>query len=134
MPEAPPLEPLIGNWVLGDPSAPVGKASFEWLDGGFFVIQRWEVDITEAPNGIAILGDDPVTGELVQHYYDSRGVARVYGMSLEHGVWKLWRDGDDFSQRFTATIDGDTIAGAWEIALDGKTWEHDFDLVFTRAE
>jgi hypothetical protein len=131
--EPPPLGPLIGTWSLGDPAAPVGKASFEWLDGGFFVIQRWEVGIAEAPNGIAILGADASNGELVQHYYDSRGVARVYGMSMENGVWKLWRDGDDFSQRFSAEIGEDTISGAWEIALDGKTWEHDFDLVYTRA-
>ena len=27
-----------------------------------------------------------------QHYYDSRGVARVYQMSLEGGIWKLWRE------------------------------------------
>jgi hypothetical protein len=67
--------------------------------------------------------------------HDSRGVARVYGMSLDDGVWRLWRDGSDFSQRFTGTFsdDGTTISGAWEIALDGSRWEHDFDLVYTRV-
>jgi hypothetical protein len=30
-----------------------------------------------------------------QHYYDSRGVARIYPMSLNGGGWKLWR-GPDF--------------------------------------
>jgi len=56
-------------------------------------------------------------------------------MSLEDGVWKLWRDEPDFSpldlaQRFTGTFsdDGKSIAGRWEISHDGKTWEHDFDL------
>jgi hypothetical protein len=29
-----------------------------------------------------------------QHYYDSRGVARIYQMSLNDGGWKLWRDPD----------------------------------------
>jgi hypothetical protein len=33
---------------------------------------------------------DPATFE--QHNYDSRGVARVYQMSLEGGIWKLWRE------------------------------------------
>ena len=58
----------------------------------------------------------------LQHYFDSRGVARVYKMSVEEGVWKLWRDEPDFSpldfsQRFTGTFsaDGTTIAGRWEI-------------------
>jgi hypothetical protein len=33
---------------------------------------------------------DPATFE--QHYYDSRGVAPVYQMILEGGIWKLWRE------------------------------------------
>jgi hypothetical protein len=27
---------------------------------------------------------------------------------------------------------GNTISGAWEISRDGSTWEHDFDLIYTR--
>jgi hypothetical protein len=61
-------------------------------------------------------------------------------MSIEDGVWKLWRDEPDFSpldfsQRFTGTFsaDGETISGRWEICHDGETWEHDFDLTYTRA-
>ena len=40
----------------------------------------------------------------------------------------------DFAQRYTGTFsdDGTTIAGRWEIAHDGSTWEHDFDLTYTR--
>jgi hypothetical protein len=62
-------------------------------------------------------------------------------MSFEDGVWKLWRDEPDlspidFSQRFTGTFsdDGKSIAGRWEINHDGKTWEHDFDLTYVKAE
>ena len=130
-----PLAALVGDWALGDPSSPVGRTSFSWLEGGFFLVQRWTVDIPEAPDGIAILGEDAAGGGLVQHYYDSRGIARVYGMSLDDGVWRLWRDGSDFSQRFTGRFsdDGTTISGAWEIAPDGSRWEHDFDLVYTRV-
>ena len=61
-------------------------------------------------------------------------------MSFEDRVWKLWRDEPnfsplDFSQRFTGIFseDGKTIAGAWETSYDGKTWEHDFDLTYTKA-
>ena len=41
----------------------------------------------------------------------------------------------DFAQRFTGTFsdDGQTIAGDWEIAHDGSTWEHDFDLTYVRV-
>jgi hypothetical protein len=129
------LDLLVGDWVLGDPAAPVGSTSFTWLEGGFFLVQRWKVEIPEAPDGIAILGEDPDTGELVQRYFDSRGVVRVYRTSLEGRIWRLWRDHPGFSQRFSAEIsgDGDTISGTWEISSDGYTWEKDFDLVYTRA-
>jgi SnoaL-like domain len=57
-----------------------------------------------------------------QLYTDERDVQRVYEMSPGDGVWKLWRDGEPFSQRFTGIFseDGNTIAGRWEIAEGGK--------------
>ena len=93
-----------------------------------------------APDGLAIIGADPENeGNYLQHYFDSRGVARLYKMSFGDGIWKLWRDSPDFSplnfaQRYTGTVNSDrkTISGAWEICHDGKTWEHDFDLTYTR--
>jgi hypothetical protein len=140
------LEPLVGEWTLlaafGDTSpADIGaRASFEWLPGERFLVERWEVPVPEAPDGIAIIGEDPESeGTFLQHYFDSRGVARVYKMSLERGVWKLWRNEPDFSpldfsQRFSGTFsdDGKTIAGTWEISHDGETWERDFDLTYTK--
>jgi hypothetical protein len=140
------LEPLVGEWSMvptfkGMPPAEAGApVSFGWLPGGQFLIQRWEVPVPEAPDGIAIIGTDPESqGAYLQHYFDSRGVARVYKMTLDDGVWKLWREEPDFSpldfsQRYTGTFgnDGKTIAGAWEICRDGKTWEHDFDLTYTK--
>jgi hypothetical protein len=141
------LKPFVGEWnlvaVFKDmPPADAGaRVSFDWLPGERFLIQRWEVPVPEAPDGIAIIGADPESeGNYLQHYFDSRGVARVYKMSFEDGVWKLWRDNPDFSpldfsQRYTGTFsdDGDTITGRWEICHDGKTWDHDFDLNYKRA-
>jgi hypothetical protein len=140
------LAPLVGEWTMvptfkGVPPAQAGaRVSFEWLPGERFLIERWEVPVPEAPDGIAIIGADPAKeGSYLQHYFDSRGVARVYKMSLEGRIWKLWRDEPDFSplgfsQRYTGTFgdDGKTIAGAWEIRHDGKHWEHDFDLTYTK--
>jgi hypothetical protein len=141
------LAPFVGEWrilaALGDhPGADIGaRVGFEWLPGEMFLIQRWKIPIPEAPDGIAVIGADPNReGSFLQHYFDSRGVARVYKMSLEGSVWRLWRDEPDFSaldfsQRFTGTFsaDGNTIAGRWEICHAGATWEHDFDLTYTRA-
>jgi hypothetical protein len=40
----------------------------------------------------------------------------------------------DFPQRYTGVLGdgGATIVGAWEICHDGQSWEHDFDLTYTR--
>ena len=114
-----------------------GRVSFEWLDGGKFLIQRWSVDVPEAPDGIAIIGAGDEPGSFRQHYFDSRGVRRVYEMSLLDGVWKLWRDAPDpFPQRYIGTFsdDGKTISGGWEKAADGSHWETDFDLTYRRVE
>ena len=99
------LEPFVGEWRLVAvfkvlPPADIGaRVTFEWLPGKRFLIQRWEVPIPEAPDGIAIIGADPESaGNYLQHYFDSRGVARVYKMSFADGVWKLWRDEPDFSR------------------------------------
>ena len=124
------LEPLVGEWILlaafdETPPADIGaRVRFEWLPGERFLIQRWEVPIPEAPDGIAMIGADPENGgRYLQHYFATRGVARVYRMSFEGGVWKLDRDEPDFSpldfaQRYTGTLSDDvrTIAGRWQPA------------------
>jgi hypothetical protein len=134
------LEPLVGEWTMeaGPPGGPAwegeARVSFEWL-GDAYLIERWTVEQPEAPDGIAVIGPDESGESFVQHYFDSRGVARVYSMSLEEGVWKLWRDGEDFSQRFSGTFsdDGQRIDGRWEIAHDGENWETDFDLTYIKV-
>jgi hypothetical protein len=146
------LAALVGEWGMvaefdGAPAADSGaRVVFEWMPGKRFVIERWEapaLDPLDMPAaGIAIIGADPEgAGQFLQHYFDSRGVARIYKMSFNDGVWKLWRVSPDFSpldfsQRYTGSFsdDGETISGAWEICHDGATWEHDFDLTYTKVK
>jgi hypothetical protein len=141
------LAPLAGEWSMVavfqgmEPVDAGARVSFEWMPEKRFLIQRWEVPIPEAPDGIAIIGADPASeGRYLQHYFDTRGVARVYKMSFAAGVWKLWRDEPDFSpldfaQRYTGAFSDDStiITGAWEIRHGDGVWEHDFDLTYTRA-
>lgn len=141
------LRPLVGEWRMvptfeGMPPIEMGSpVTFEWMPGEQFLVQRWTIPIPEAPDGIAIIGPDPKRdGQYLQHYFDQRGVARIYKMSFADGVWQLWRDEADFSpldfsQRYTGTLsdDGTTITGAWEICHDGTTWEHDFSLTYTKV-
>ena len=143
------LQPLIGEWSMAivmpgeqrpSPLPDVGaRVTFEWMGDQAFVLERWTVPVPEAPDGLAVIRWDEGRGGFLQHYFDQRGVARVYEMSFADRVWKLQRTKPDFSpfefsQRFTGTFtdDGKRIEGTWEIAHDHKTWEKDFDLIYTR--
>jgi hypothetical protein len=135
------LEALVGEWTMeaGPPGGPPwpggGRVTFEWLEGVPLLIERLHVDVPEAPDGVAVIGCDGMSDSYYQLYTDERDVQRVYEMSLSDGVWKLWRDGQPFSQRFTGTFseDGKAIAGRWEIQEDGK-WKTDFELTYTKVE
>jgi hypothetical protein len=87
-----------------------------------------------------IMGPDPGRMPYCQHYFDSRGVARVYAMDFSDGEWTLLRDAPDFTpldfaQRYTGTFsaDGRRIDGYWESAPDGSAWELDFHLSYAKA-
>ena len=141
------LEAFIGEWSIeasfpdAAPTGAVGRIVFEWMPGGQFLVQRWEVSHPDAPDGLAIIGLDRDGEAFTQHYFDSRGVARVYAMTFGDCVWTLSRTSPDFSplnfsQRFTGTFGdgGKTIQGRWETSDDGSSWEHDFDLIYAKIE
>ena len=135
------LEPLVGEWILeasapgGEPWPGKARATIEWHDSGAHLVERSTVEMPEAPDGIKIMGCDAANGTYYQLYSDDRGVCRVYQMSIGDGEWRLWREGQPFSQRFTGTLedDGDTIVGRWEKAEDGTNYELDFRLTYRRA-
>src|SRR5205809_657827 len=95
------LAVLVGEWETTAPGVDArGRTAFEWLEGGGFMIARSAVDRPEFPNSISIVGATGADGGLQQHYFDSRGVARIYEMTLEGGVWTLFREGPDWPQRY----------------------------------
>ena len=137
------LEALVGEWDTEAthrmlPSTVVrGHSAFEWLEGEKFLIVRSRVEHPDFPDSISVIGD---TEGLCMHYFDSRGVARTYQMSLARSEWKLLRDRPDlspldFSQRFSGTLssDGNTITGLWEMSKDGATWENDLWITYRRT-
>ncbi len=137
------LEILAGNWdmelsnasFLPDPSASThSKASFEWVEDGAYLAMRQGNRDSGPPFATWTISRDEAAKEYVILYYDDRNVSRIYRMSFDRNIWKIWRDSPGFSQRFTGRIseNGRTIKASWEKSTDGKTWEHDFDLTYTR--
>jgi hypothetical protein len=132
---------FIGTWETAGthpmlPGEDIGGTStFEWLEGRRFVIWRAQCDHPQIPDAITIIG--VTDGRLSMHYFDQRGVHRVYAASLEQATWRYWRDvpAPDLSQRFTGTFsdDGDTIMGRGALSRDGSTWEDDLALDYRRV-
>ena len=132
-----PFEALIGKWDteakhrLVD-EVVLGNATFEWLEGDHFVVLRSHNDHELFPDAIGVIGR-PESGEgLVLEYFDSRGVRRTYGVSLEDGVLRIWRDDPTFAQRFSATLGHDAFEGLWQLAETPGDWKDDLRVTYRR--
>lgn len=136
------LDVLVGEWdvEMSFPADPLstarGHTTFEWLAEGAYLNMRMGDRAGTSPWSLSIIGRDDASETYTMLYFDWRGVSRIYQMRLEGREWKQWRDAPGFSQRFAGTLseDGNTITARWEKSFDGTTWEHDFDLTYTRAK
>jgi hypothetical protein len=148
---------LVGRWTTEAthpmmPGVTVhGTVTIEWLEGERFLIHRARTDHPDFPDGISIIGHTehdrvdqathalPVSAEqppLHMHYYDSRGVYRVYDASIDAAAWRWWRDAPGFSQRFTGTFadGGDTIVGRSQLRRDDDRWNDDLAITYRREK
>ena len=133
-----PFDALIGTWdtEATHPMLPgvvvPGTITFEWLEGGHYLIQRARNEHERFPDAICVIGA-PETGDgLVLEYFDSRGVRRTYGISLEDGVLRTWRDAPGFDQRFAATITPDRFEGVYQLAETPGDWKDDLQVTYRR--
>jgi hypothetical protein len=97
------LKRLVGNWVTEatHPAVPGiivhGTIAIEWLEGQCFLILRSRNDHPDFPEAISIIGftdADRVSAHADErtattgsrrcmHYFDSRGIFRVYEMNID---------------------------------------------------
>lgn len=147
------LERLVGTWAT-EATHPAmadtvvrGTVTVEWLEGRRFLVHRSHFDHPEFPTSISIIGhterdrvDSPPATDppphLTMHYFDSRGVFRVYEARIEDDSWKLSRLARGFSQRFDGTFvdGGDTITGLWQVCEDGAHWKDDLRITYRRRK
>jgi hypothetical protein len=144
------FEPLIGKWhgegeiPLEPPMRVSAEATIERL--GAFIVFRSVGVPAEMPATISIIGGAADGEPQPMHYFDSRGVKRLYMTAVEGSTWKIWRapgedwngpDGPGFNQRFIGEIaaDGRTIESRWERGMDdaGDAWEIDFPMTYVRV-
>jgi hypothetical protein len=137
------MEKYIGEWttVGMHPGVPdktlMGISTIRRIEGGAFMI--WHSAILNDdrfPAGISIFGSDNDTGEYFILYFDEREISRRYTLTVTDNELHWSRINPAFSQRNTWTIspDGNTIVGKGEMSKDGKQWEKDLDLTFTRVQ
>lgn len=134
-----PFDALIGTWAT-DATHPMldavvpGTTTFEWLEGGRFLVQRTRNDHEQFPDAISVIGP-PESGEgLVMDYFDSRGVRRTYRVSLDEGVLRIWRDDPEFAPRFSAEVGADRFEGLWQLARTPGDWQDDLKVTYRRRE
>jgi hypothetical protein len=132
-----PFAALIGTWdteakhVELDEVVP-GTVTCEWLEGGHYLIQHSHNEHELFPDALCVIGAPESGDGLVLEYFDSRGVRRTYGVSLEDGVWRWWRDHPGFEQRFSARIADDVFEGVHQLAREPGDWKDDLFVTYRR--
>jgi hypothetical protein len=129
------LDRLLGSWELtmrhsAFPEPVPGRQRYERVLDGAFVILHWSYDHPEFPDAIAMFNESSC------HYFDVRGVIRVFDFTIDDAGWSMIRIEDEFSQRTTGRFRGESVIDCvGERSGDrGATWEHDFSMELRRIE
>lgn len=139
-PRIEPFSPFIGVWrTMGShPQMPgqvlEGRTSFDWHEGGAFVIMHSTIRQPEVPAAVAIFGSDD-NGAITMIYFDERRVSRHYQVSFEAGGMQWRRDDPKIAQtmRFTVGEGGRTISQVGRISQEGGPWQDDLALTYSRV-
>jgi hypothetical protein len=133
-----PFDALIGTWAteathpLVDAVVP-GTVTYEWLEGGRFVIQRSRNEHELFPDAICVIGPPEDGDGLVMEYFDSRGVRRTYDISFEDGVLRIWRDRPGFDQRVETRPSDEGFVAVYQLAQAPGEWRDDLRVVYRRV-
>lgn len=139
-PKLEPLSFLVGEWrTTGThplmPGETIrGRITFEWHEGGAFLLMRSEMEDTRFPRGVAIIASDGEDTDFQMVYFDERPVSRRYVFTLRGNVWEWSRESPTFSQRFTVTVaeGGRKMISVGKMSKNGGPWEDDLSLTYER--
>jgi hypothetical protein len=128
------LERMVGSWK--ESGGYNGNSFYEWMDGGFFLIHRFEGTAPTGRHvkGIEYIGFDEDTQTLRSHLMDNNGCNFTYTYQLEGDTLMNWF-GEKGSENFYKGIfsnDGNTIKGRWQWP-EGKERIGGFDVISIRS-
>jgi hypothetical protein len=110
---------LVGKWEVS--GGATGTTSFDWMEGGFFLIQRGDllhdghvVRMTEIIGREHPFGEEPGT-EIRSRVYDTNGNTLDYVYEVEGDVLTIWGGykGSPGYFRGEFSADGDRLTGDW---------------------
>jgi len=110
---------LVGTWNVS--GGVQGRVTYEWMEGGFFLIQHVDLQSGQSIRGIEIIGRERVFGatepsrDIKSRYYDNQGNTFDYVYELEGDTLTIWggERGSPAYFKGDFSSDGDTLAGAW---------------------
>ena len=112
-------ERLLGAWRVSGGAE--GVVRYEWLDGGFFLVQHVELEqYGQKFTGMEIIGHlrpfgKPSSPDLHSRFYDSNGNTLDYVYELEGDTLTIWggEKGSPAYYRGTFSPDGNSHSGEW---------------------
>jgi hypothetical protein len=133
---------LIGTWRTEGthPDMPGttfhGRTSFQWLEGGVFLIMHSEIDEAAVPSGVAIFGSDDGAERIYMLYFDERGLSRKFDVTVGVREVTCRRDHPKFSQIMRLRVEGagEVLLGTGRRSADGAAWQDDLSLTYTRLQ
>jgi len=122
------LDKMVGTWELKgrdfETGGPItGRMSFEWLDGGFFLLQRVDIDhVGQRVKGIEVIGYERKFGaeeaspDCTSHFFDNMGNSLDYVYDVTDDSITIWGGERGSPAHFKGRFSEDRrkISGAWE--------------------
>lgn len=113
------LDRLVGTWKIT--GGATGTTTYEWLDGGFFLMQRTQFDHDgHTINGLEMIGHLQPFGaepseDIHSRYYGGMGETFDYVYEIEGDTLMIWggEKGSPAYFKGTFSADGNKLTGGW---------------------